>query len=118
MAHRVATEYVNVNLVVPAADLPRLIGLCETQQLKLQVFVLDNGNQEFAIEDSASGETVRLTFERLNGDYRCRLTCRVVQPKLTNALRKMVQLYRGDAVVNRIYVGFTMVYHYRHGSVV
>src|SRR5690606_35081419 len=62
--------------------------------------------------------TVRLTFERLNGDYRCRLTCRVVQPKLTNALRKMVQLYRGDAVVNRIYAGFTMVYHYRQGSVV
>lgn len=118
MAHRVATEYVNVNLTVPAADLPRLIGLCETQQLKLQVFVLENGNQEFAIEDGASGESVRMTFERSNGDYRCRLTCRVVQPKLTNAIRKMVQIYRGDAVVNRIYAGFTMVYHYRRGSVV
>ncbi len=118
MAHRVATEYVNVNLTVPEADMPRLIGLCESQQLKLQVFVLENGNQDFAIEDGASGESVRMTFERSNGDYRCRLTCRVVQPKLTNALRRMVQIYRGDAVVNRIYAGFTMVYHYRRGSVV
>jgi len=46
------------------------------------------------------------------------LTCRVVQPKLTNALRRMVQIYHGDAVVNRIYAGFTMVYHYRQGAVV
>jgi len=118
MAHRVATEYVNVNLTVPEADLPRLIGLCESQQLKLQVFVLENGNQEFAIEDGASGESVRMTFERSNGNYRCRLTCRVVQHKLANTLRRMVQIYRGDAVVNRIYAGFTMVYQYRHGAVV
>lgn len=118
MAHRVATEYVNVNLTVPEADLPRLFGICESQQLKLQVFIFENGNQEFAMEDGVSGESIRITFERMNGDYRCRLTCRVVQPKLTNALRRMVQIYRGDAVVNRIYAGFTMVYHYRQGSVV
>jgi len=118
MAHRVATEYVNANLTVPVTDMPRFIKLCEIQQLRSQVFVLDNGNQEFALEDGASGESIRLIFERFEGNYRCRLTCRVVQPRLTNALRKMLQVYRGDAVVNRIYVGFTMVYHYRQGSVV
>jgi hypothetical protein len=58
-----------------------------------------------------------LTFERENEQYRCVLTCRVVQPKLTNALRKLVSSFKGDAVVNRIYQGFTMVYHYIQGNV-
>lgn len=118
MAHRVATEFVNVNLTVPAAEMPRLVRLFELQQLRLQVFVLDGGNQEVALEDSESGESVRMTFEFAENLYRCRLTCRIVKPRLTNAIRKMVQMYRGDAVVNRIYAGFTMVYHYRNGSVV
>jgi hypothetical protein len=118
MAHRVATEYVNANLTVSEAEMPRLIALCETQQLHLQVFVLDNGNQEVVLGDDAGGESIRLTFERSQGNYRCRLTCRVVRPKLANTLRIMVSSFKGDAVVNRIYEGFTMVYHYMQGSVV
>lgn len=118
MAHRVATEFVNVNLTVPTAEMPRLVRLCELQQLRLQVFVLDGGNQEVALEDSESGESVRMTFEFADNEYRCRLTCRIVKPRLTNVIRKMVQMFRGDAVVNRIYAGFTMVYHYRKGAVV
>jgi hypothetical protein len=118
MAHRVATEYVNANLTVSEAEMPRLIALCEIQQLRLQVFVLDNGNQEVVLEDDAGGESIRLTFECLNGNYRCSLTCRVVKPKLTNTLRALVSTFKGDAVVNRIYQGFIMVYHYMQGSVV
>jgi hypothetical protein len=118
MAHRVATEYVNANLTVSEAEMPRLIALCETQQLRLQVFVLDNGNQEVVLEDDAGGESIRLTFERMKGNYRCSLTCRVMKPKLTNTLRKLVSSFQGDAVVNRIYQGFTMVYHYMQGSVI
>ncbi|WP_123041312.1 non-ribosomal peptide synthetase module [Cohnella candidum] len=118
MAQRVATEYVNANLTVPETDMPRLLALCGAQQLRLQVFVLENGNQEVVLEDDAGGESIRLTFERSEGNYRCRLTCRVVQPKLTNVLRKMVSAFKGDAVVNRIYEGFTMVYHYMQGAVI
>jgi hypothetical protein len=118
MAHRVATEYVNANLTVPEAEMPRLIALCGAQQLRLQVFVLDNGNQEIVLQEDKGGETIRLTFERVQGAYRCSLTCRVVQPNLTNVLRKMVSSFKGDAVVNRIYEGFTMVYHYMQGAVV
>ncbi|MFC5529301.1 non-ribosomal peptide synthetase module [Cohnella yongneupensis] len=118
MAQRVATEYVNASLTLTEAEMPRLISLCEIQQLRLQVFVLENANQEVVLEDDAGGESIRLTFERSNGQYRCSLTCRVVQPKLTNALRKLVSSFKGDAVVNRIYPGFTMVYHYIQGAVV
>ncbi len=118
MAQRVATEYVNASLSLTEAEMPRLISLCEIQQLRLQVFILDNGNQEVVLEDDAGGESIRLTFERTNGEYRCVLTCRVVQPMLTNTLRKLVSSFKGDAVVNRIYPAYTMVYHYIRGAVV
>jgi hypothetical protein len=117
MARRVATEYVNASLTLTEAEMPRLISMCEIQQLRLQVFVMDNGNQEVVLEEDAGGESIRMTFERANGEYRCVLTCRVVQPKLTNALRKLVSSFKGDAVVNRIYEGFTMIYHYIQGQV-
>jgi hypothetical protein len=118
MAHRVATEYVNASLTLTEAEMPRLISLCEIQQLRLQVFILDNGNQEVVLEEDAGGESIRLTFERMNGEYRCVLSCRVVQPKLTNTLRKLVSSFKGDAVVNRIYSAYTIVYHYIRGAVV
>lgn len=118
MAHRVATEYVNASITLTEAEMPTLLSLCETQLLKLQVFVLDNGNQEIVLEDDTGKETIRLSFERVSGRYRCVLSCRIVQPKLTNALRKIVSVFKGDAVVNRIYEGFTMVYHYMAGAVI
>jgi hypothetical protein len=118
MAQRVATEYVNASLSLTEAEMPRLLSICEVQQLKLQVFVLENGNQEVVLEDNTGSESIRLTFERANGNYRCVLSCRVVQLSLTNALRKLVADFKGDAVVNRIYQGFTMIYHYIRGAVV
>jgi hypothetical protein len=117
MAQRVATEYVNASLTVTEAEMPRLISLCEIQQLKLQVFVMDNGNQEIVMEDEAGGEAIRLTFERCGGEFACKLSCRVVKPKLNNALRKLVAHFKGDAVVRRIYPGFAMIYHYERGQV-
>ena len=117
MAHRVATEYVNASLTLTEAEMPRLINLCEIQQLKLQVFVMDNGNQEVVLEEDTGGESIRLSFERTSGEYRCFLTCRVLQPKLTNILRKLVSSFKGDAIVNRIYPTYTMVYHYIRGAV-
>ncbi|MBN2984868.1 MULTISPECIES: non-ribosomal peptide synthetase module [Cohnella] len=118
MAQRVATEYVNASLTLSEAEMPVFFALCEAQQLRMQVFVLDNGNHEVVLEDGDSGETIRLTFERSNGKFTCVLSCKVVKPKLTNALRKLVSTFKGDAVVNRIYSSFTMVYHYMKGMVV
>jgi hypothetical protein len=54
MAQRVATEYVNASLTLTEAEMPKLISLCEIQQLRLQVFVLDNGNQEVVLEEDAA----------------------------------------------------------------
>jgi hypothetical protein len=78
---------------------------------------MDNGNQEVVLEEDTGGESIRLSFERTSGEYRCVLTCRVLQPKLTNILRKLVSSFKGDAIVNRIYPTYTMVYHYIRGVV-
>jgi len=118
MAQRVATEYVDACLSLSEAEMPRLISMCRLLELRLQVFVLENGNQEVVLEDAGFGETIRLAFERREGKYRCSPTCRVVHPKLTDALRKIVATFGGDAVVHRIYSGFTMIYHYIQGKVV
>ncbi|MFD0588315.1 non-ribosomal peptide synthetase module [Paenibacillus sp. GCM10027627] len=117
MAKRLATEYVNAKLQLKHEEMARFIALMEDQQLRLQVLVLDNGNQELVLHDVAGREEVRLSFERQQDFYVCELTCRLVEPRLTNALRKAVSAFKGNATVNRIYSHYTMIYHYRNGAV-
>ncbi|NIK75989.1 hypothetical protein FHS15_001096 [Paenibacillus castaneae] len=117
MAKRLATEYVNAKLQLTNEEMAEFIRLIEEQQLRLQVLVLDNGNQELVLEDVAGREEVRLTFERQQAYYVCELSCRIVGPRLTNAMRKAVSAFRGNAIVNRIYSHYTMIYHYKNGSV-
>ncbi|MGM0880008.1 MAG: non-ribosomal peptide synthetase module [Bacillota bacterium] len=117
MAKRLATEYVNAKLQLTNDEMAEFIRLFEEQQLRLQVLVLDNGNQELVLEDVAGREEVRLTFERQQDYYVCVLTCRLIGPRLTNAMRKAVSAFRGNAIVNRIYSHYTMIYHYMNGTV-
>ncbi|RXZ84553.1 non-ribosomal peptide synthetase module [Paenibacillaceae bacterium] len=117
MAQRLATEYVKACLKLTEEDMSRFVRFFGDQHVRLQVRVLDGGNQEMVLEDDAGKEEVRLTFARQNELYVCVLSCRLVYPKLTNALRKAVSLFKGDAIVNRIYPTYTMVYHYSQGAV-
>ncbi|MCU6711073.1 non-ribosomal peptide synthetase module [Paenibacillus sp. J5C_2022] len=117
MAKRLATEYVNAKLQLTNEEMTRFIAFMEDQQLRLQVLVLDHGSQRLVLQDVAGREEIRLTFERQHHYYVCKLNCRVVQPRLTNALRKAVSTFRGNAIVNRIYSHYTMIYHYRNGTV-
>lgn len=118
MAKRLATEYVNAKLQLTNEEMVQFIRLFEEQQVHFQVLVLDNGSQELVLEDVAGREEVRLTFERQQDFYVCVLSCRLVGPRLTNAMRKAVSAFRGNAIVNRIYSHYTMVYHYMNGSVI
>jgi hypothetical protein len=117
MAQRLATEYVYASLILTEADWPRLAALCESMRLRLQVCVLDNGNHELVLADDGGGESIRLLFERKDGRYACTLSCRVTQPKLAQALNLAVTAFRGNAIVNRIYRGFVIIYHYNGGKV-
>lgn len=117
MAQRIATEYVNASLQLTAEEMAGFVRFFEDQHVKHQVRVLDNGNHEMVLEDDAGREEVRLTFERQQDRFVSLLSCRIMHPKLTNAMRKAVAAFRGDAVVNRIYPTYTMTYHYVQGNV-
>ncbi|MBB3067618.1 hypothetical protein FHS14_000588 [Paenibacillus baekrokdamisoli] len=117
MAQRIATEYVNASLQLTAEEMSGFVHFFEEQHVKQQVRVLDNGNHEMVLEDDAGREEVRLTFERQQDRYVCVMSCRLVHPKLTNAMRKAVSVFRGDAIVNRIYSNYTMNYTYEQGAV-
>lgn len=117
MAQRLATEYVNTKLQLTNEEMTKLVRMFEDQQIHLQVKVLENGNQELVLEDVAGREEVKLIFEHQQDRYVCKLSCRLKHPKLTNAMRKAVSAFRGDAIVNRIYANFTMIYRYINGAV-
>ncbi|MCR8658011.1 non-ribosomal peptide synthetase module [Paenibacillus endoradicis] len=117
MAKRIATEYVNARFELSSSELSKFIVFMEEQQLRLQVLILENGNQSLVLEDVAGHEAIRMTFERQYDKYVCELSCRIVELKLTNAMRKAVSAFRGNAIVNRIYSHYTMEYHYKSGAV-
>jgi hypothetical protein len=116
MAQRIATEYVKASLRLTAEEMAGFVRFFEEQHVRQQVRVLENGNHEMVLEDTGR-EEIRLTFERQQDRYVCVLSCRLMHPKLTNAMRKAVAAFRGDAIVNRIYPNYTMTYHYEQGNV-
>jgi len=117
MAKRLATEYVKACLQLTSQEMAKFVRFMGDQSVRMQVRVLENGNHELALVDDAVKEEVRLTFERQQDMFVCVISCRLIHPRLTNAMRKAVSAFRGDAVVNRIYPAYTMVYHYSRGAV-
>lgn len=117
MAQRFATVYVKTCLTLSEAQMLEFVRLFQDHQVLLRVKVFENGSQEVVLADVQDGE-ISLTFDRVGGAYVCRGTCRLTGPKLTNLMRSAVSAFKGSAVVNRLYQGFTMVYHYERGAVV
>lgn len=116
MAQRLATEYVKASLQLTEAQMTDFLQSFAKQHVQLQVKVLDNGNQDIVLEDGA-GEELHLPFARKDGRYVCEMSCRLVNPKLTDVMRKAVAAFKGDAIVNRIYSAYTMEYRYAKGAV-
>ncbi|WP_201305290.1 non-ribosomal peptide synthetase module [Paenibacillus puerhi] len=117
MANRLATEYVKTCLQLTEAEMESFIRMFKDHGASMQVQVLENGNQEVVLEDDAD-ENIVLSFERQMSLYVCQGTCRIHNKNIVNAMRKAVSLFKGDAVVHRIYAGYTMIYTYKQGAVV
>lgn len=116
MAQRLAMEYVNATMQMTEFQLEQLLLTEDTRHIRHRVKVLGAGEQELVLEE-AGGEEVHLTFERRGGVYIGSLSCRVVNPHLMNAVRKLFFTYKGTGTVNRIYQEITMRYYYEGGSV-
>ncbi|MBP1156615.1 MULTISPECIES: non-ribosomal peptide synthetase module [unclassified Paenibacillus] len=117
MANRLATEYVKTCLQLTEAEMTKFIQMFVEQGASLQVKVLENGNQEVVLPDDA-GEEIVLSFERQMNLYVCQGTCRIRNKNLVNLMRKAVSVFKGDAIVHRIYTAYTMIYTYKQGAVV
>lgn len=117
MAERLATEYVQTCIVFTEAELSKFIQLFSEHNELLDLKVCENGSQEARFKDEADKETVFL-FERKGGVYEFRNTRRLKSRNVVNALKKAIPAFKGDAIVNRIYANYTVVYYYNHGSVV
>ncbi|UHA74377.1 non-ribosomal peptide synthetase module [Paenibacillus sp. 481] len=116
MARRLATEYVKASLQLTETQLTRFMQSLVRQSISWRVKVLDNGNQEVFLEDG-QGDEVTFLFEKQGNRYVCVTACRLIRPKLTQVMHKLVATFRGEAVVNRIFAGFTITYYYQDGAV-
>lgn len=116
MARRLATEYVKASIQLTEAQLTRFLQSLALQCTVWRVKVLENGNQEVVLEDG-QGDEITFLFEKQGNRYVCVTSCRLVHPKLTQVMHKLVATFRGEAVVNRIFYGFTMTYYYEDGAV-
>ncbi|WP_339323871.1 non-ribosomal peptide synthetase module [Paenibacillus sp. FSL W8-0194] len=116
MAQRLATEYVKATLQMTELQLNQFMRSAECCHMHAIVKVLGSGGQEIVLVDE-SGEEVHFPLESKNGLYFCVLSCRLVNPRLTNLVRKLFTSCKGSGIVNRIYRGFTMMYYYEQGSV-
>lgn len=117
MAKRLATEFVQACLQLSEAELSTLLRRMSEHRITPKVKILENGNQEIVLADQLHGEEVRITFERRTDAYVMGGGFRTANLKLADLLRRMIIQCKGDAIVHRIYAGFTMAYHYAHGSV-
>ena len=117
MPQRAATEYVYARLSLVKAEMPRFVALCDETRVRLMIRVLEGGDRELVLSDEVGGESVRLTFVGSGNRYTCLLSCRITKPGLVQALNRALAAFRGDAVVNRIYRGFVITYHYLDGKI-
>ncbi|TVX87231.1 non-ribosomal peptide synthetase module [Paenibacillus agilis] len=116
MARRLATEYVKARMQMTEPQLTLFLSSLPGQTLVWRVKVMDNGNQEVVLEDG-QGDAITFLFEKQGNRYVCVTSCRLLRPKLTQIMHKLVMEFRGEAVVNRIFAGFTMQYVYAEGKV-
>jgi len=117
MAQRLATEYVKASLTLTEAEMTHLEHMLVEHGIDFHVMVLENGNQQLQFHDK-SGEELVISFERRSGKFISEGSYRLHTLPLANLMRKAVSVFKGDAIVNRIYSNFTMVYYYECGTVV
>jgi hypothetical protein len=117
MAQRLATEYVKASLTLTETEMTQLERMLMDQGIAFRIKVLDNGNQQLVFHEDSGAEVI-ISFEHRAGTYVSEGSYRLNTMPLANLMRKAVSAFKGNAIVNRIYSNFTMVYYYERGIVV
>ncbi|WP_433945868.1 non-ribosomal peptide synthetase module [Paenibacillus sp. SN-8-1] len=116
MAQRLATEYIKASLRLTEVQMAEFIHRIDDPHVIQRIKVLDGGGQEVVLEDD-QGEELHLPFDRKDGYYICEASFRLINPPITNVMRRLFAAYKGSGLVNRIYNGFMVMYHYEDGQV-
>ncbi|GAB7387691.1 hypothetical protein BSNK01_15280 [Bacillaceae bacterium] len=116
MARRLATEYIEAYLELNEQQLDEFIRMFQDNDIRIEDRVLENGDRHIFLYDRK--DAIPLTF-RYNGRfYEFFGSCRIEDHEIAGVIQKAMKDFGGYAVVHRIYRGFTMEYHYKHGRVV
>lgn len=116
MTQRLATEYMKAVLEIDQSEFNEFVRLFEEKEVPTEIQVLDNGDREVILFDRE--KEVPLTFKKVNGHYELDGSFRISDLELAGILRNALKKFKGYAIVHRIYVNFTMVYHYENGIVI
>ncbi|RUT27785.1 non-ribosomal peptide synthetase module [Paenibacillus zeisoli] len=116
MAQRLATEYIKASLRLTEVQMAEFIHRIDDPHVRQRIKVLDGGGQEVVLEDD-QGEELHLPFDRKDGYYICEASFRLINPPITNVMRRLFAAYKGSGIVNRIYNGFVVMYQYEDGQV-
>jgi hypothetical protein len=115
MAQRLATEYVKAFLKLSKGQLDQFIKMFVEHHNEL---VIEEKPNLIDLIFQDDGAKVTLSFKKEGSYYVCRHSYRIQNHALANLMRKVMSTFKGDAIVNRIYSNYVMVYYYNHGSVV
>jgi hypothetical protein len=115
MAQRLATEYVHASLKLTLSQLMQLIEMFSTTQSEIHAKVLESGSQQIELQCDQNHLVMEFKYEA--GSYHANGSYRFMNAEWTNVMRQALRTFKGDALVHRIYEGFTMIYKYEKGHV-
>ncbi len=115
MAQRLATEYVHASLKLTLSQLMQLIEMFSVTQTEIRAKVLDSGSQQIELNCEQNRLVLEFTYDA--GYYLANGSYRFMNAEWTNVMRQALRTFKGDALVHRIYEGFTMIYKYEKGHV-
>lgn len=118
MAKRLATEFVITSLQLTEAEMSEFLRWLSREKLSASIKVVQNGNQEFVLEEGQDEEPFVLPLEFDQGRYWIAGRFRITNLKLANLLCRAITRFKGDSRVFRIYPDVVVVTRYMQGSVV
>lgn len=117
MAQRFATEFVKASIELTEKELTRMVHWFAEQGTTRLLVQTDLCGRKLVFRQEG-GEQITFHFRRTSDKFKCEGSYRLQTLPMADVMRKAVSLFKGDAIVNRIYANFTMVYIYERGSVV
>jgi len=115
MAQRLATEYKQIVLELNSQQLQGFINLFKMNNFSSEIRVYENGDTEFILFDN--GNEIPLAFRNMGLFFEFKGSYIITDLQLAHTMRKAIRDFKGNAIVNRLYNGYSMEYHYEHGIV-